>query len=625
MSKGAKKKSKEIIYDSGKFDWCLDINYPVTINNRYVFFYALPSNYRKQFNRAEYFSKCNKICVLFIYGGIETESIENEIKKRNGCNLVVIHYDSKSFGDLLEAIDTADEYINKYKKRGNVIKEDKVTDDFIKEYENILDKAIGNIDKFDDEWKSYYRNYKSNAEYLFYMCNLKEKLLDRLKELQEKINFDYYFWYKNELNTGTGNLNSLINLLESFIFEIYPCGAEVATSEPYAYKSIAIKRIVQGVLEGKTDSGKLGIDLEKGEPFFAKKIYDDGIAWIESKLRVDGYFEYDELLDFLSFPPYGFMQDNNWYAYILIMIMIKYEDYHMRYINMAHEDSKVPMEWLITQYHHKSRKIKSNTFRRMERIYIFKPTEKYYKTVEMLNELSGYDGTKDNLSLAITFFLKKLEEPVDGKKRLPISIISQQYCDLNEHTYSLSGTNGVAIEPNGWFEQKFVDETYYFLRDNFEFHKQMMVDSNSLVLKKLYQRYPNWKDKVDLWYKHIDKLLPICAVWLWDKDAFLERMDNYMSKLVCKECGDIICQNEDYGVYWKRNDDNDREYLAGYSGDKIWHFSQKDIVALNRKLVDRDMTNYYCVDCLCELLDCTYEDLQNKIEQFKQEGCTLFG
>ena len=221
--------------------------------------------------------------------------------------------------------------------------------------------------------------------------------------------------------------------------------------------------------------------------------------------------------------------------------------------------------------------------------------------------------------------MKKLEEPIEGKKRLPISIISEQYSDLNDHTYRLSGTNGEVIPPNGWFEQKFVDEAYYFLRDNFDFHKQMMIDSNSLVLKKLYERYPNQKDKVDLWYKHLDTLLPICASWLWNREVFLERMDNYMSKEVCKECGDIICQNgngED-GVYWKKNkaDDICREY----HGDRQWHFLRKDIIALNRKLVDRDMTSYYCIDCLCELLDTTYEDLNIKIEQFKEEGCTLFG
>lgn len=33
----------------------------------------------------------------------------------------------------------------------------------------------------------------------------------------------------------------------------------------------------------------------------------------------------------------------------------------------------------------------------------------------------------------------------------------------------------------------------------------------------------------------------------------------------------------------------------------------------------------YCIVCLAELLDCTVEDLEYRIEMFKDEGCTLFG
>ena len=32
----------------------------------------------------------------------------------------------------------------------------------------------------------------------------------------------------------------------------------------------------------------------------------------------------------------------------------------------------------------------------------------------------------------------------------------------------------------------------------------------------------------------------------------------------------------------------------------------------------------YCIDCLAEYLEVTTEELAAKIEEFKEEGCTLF-
>lgn len=50
----------------------------------------------------------------------------------------------------------------------------------------------------------------------------------------------------------------------------------------------------------------------------------------------------------------------------------------------------------------------------------------------------------------------------------------------------------------------------------------------------------------------------------------------------------------------------------------------KDTVGLNKKLLSKSITEFYCLDCFAEYLDCTVDDLQDKIEEFKEEGCTLF-
>lgn len=50
----------------------------------------------------------------------------------------------------------------------------------------------------------------------------------------------------------------------------------------------------------------------------------------------------------------------------------------------------------------------------------------------------------------------------------------------------------------------------------------------------------------------------------------------------------------------------------------------KDTIGINKKLLGKEIRKFYCIDCLADYLDCTVEDLQDKIEEFKEEGCELF-
>ena len=50
----------------------------------------------------------------------------------------------------------------------------------------------------------------------------------------------------------------------------------------------------------------------------------------------------------------------------------------------------------------------------------------------------------------------------------------------------------------------------------------------------------------------------------------------------------------------------------------------KDTIGINKKLLGKDIENYYCLDCLAEYLGCSVDELLEKIEEFKEEGCKLF-
>ena len=50
----------------------------------------------------------------------------------------------------------------------------------------------------------------------------------------------------------------------------------------------------------------------------------------------------------------------------------------------------------------------------------------------------------------------------------------------------------------------------------------------------------------------------------------------------------------------------------------------KDEVALSKKLIDLETEEFYCLDCMAEYFGCSVQDLRIKIQEFKEQGCTLF-
>ncbi len=50
----------------------------------------------------------------------------------------------------------------------------------------------------------------------------------------------------------------------------------------------------------------------------------------------------------------------------------------------------------------------------------------------------------------------------------------------------------------------------------------------------------------------------------------------------------------------------------------------KDEIGLTKKILGKKITQFYCLTCLAEHLEVTEEELLAKIEEFKEEGCTLF-
>lgn len=53
-------------------------------------------------------------------------------------------------------------------------------------------------------------------------------------------------------------------------------------------------------------------------------------------------------------------------------------------------------------------------------------------------------------------------------------------------------------------------------------------------------------------------------------------------------------------------------------------YLDQNTIGLNKKLLGKDVKNFYCMNCLAEYLEVTVQELLDKIEEFKEQGCKLF-
>lgn len=50
----------------------------------------------------------------------------------------------------------------------------------------------------------------------------------------------------------------------------------------------------------------------------------------------------------------------------------------------------------------------------------------------------------------------------------------------------------------------------------------------------------------------------------------------------------------------------------------------KDEIGINKKMFGDNIKSFMCIDCLASDLDVSIQDIYDKIEEFKEQGCKLF-
>lgn len=54
------------------------------------------------------------------------------------------------------------------------------------------------------------------------------------------------------------------------------------------------------------------------------------------------------------------------------------------------------------------------------------------------------------------------------------------------------------------------------------------------------------------------------------------------------------------------------------------HALSKNEIGINKKLLGMKSENFYCLECLANFLEVEPQDILDKIEEFKNDGCKLF-
>lgn len=51
---------------------------------------------------------------------------------------------------------------------------------------------------------------------------------------------------------------------------------------------------------------------------------------------------------------------------------------------------------------------------------------------------------------------------------------------------------------------------------------------------------------------------------------------------------------------------------------------KKNEIGINKKLLGEQTESFFCIDCLANYLGVSVQDIFDKIEEFKNQGCKLF-
>lgn len=314
------------------------------------------------------------------------------------------------------------------------------------------------------------------------------------------------------------------------------------------------------------------------------------LLWEETRFSISNF------KDELSKPPYGYY-DCNLYTYLLGYAMSDLiTSKHRIQIGVVAEpltEQKLsfiiscPFDTLVS----KTGKDKN---------FILKQSDKQNKTIDMLRRMFDIKDADKSFLTTCTEIRMWLEQNV--KFGCLDFACHELYVVLmmDEIEQSVDGKD-------------YDDILYPLFKSNYKQIKAATRNIDDITERELVAEFG--QEVADKYRAYVARTYPLnvgyggnhARAWVWSKDMLRREVEYIATHHQCADCGKVISASNTTDV-------------NGVS--LIFH--EKDIIGINRKLLGEDTTKFYCIPCLCEVMECDAQAIMDKIEQFKEEGCTLF-
>ncbi len=566
--------------DTNKYPFALKYQYPLSIRNRCLFFWASTlKGWKAVLNLAGRLTENNRICIVYLYGEAKEELVLRHIKKLNNAQIVTLWANYISTEDM-ESVNNGIEHINIVKKWGAECKETlEIEEIFSFDYESRI-----------HDWLPSHREYSEAIEK---GKNANEKIIRQVKEKG--------FLEPNSGKTISAKDDAHIQGLLKEMRSIYTCGAESDTDIEYAYKMLHFEKWCKSGIEGDYSIlEKLGVDYEDDTAEYVQLSLFDNTSWgikefvrqfreiCDCEIGKNGFVDLRMVFQEMQKPPFGLYKCN----YYGLCVGIALRKYSRGYYKSGN---------LITHY-------TDNIFFSVEAKYII-------DSFEMKRPVSSY------------IYTQSAEQVRLAEKILEIF-------PANWKTNCICLEN-VLTNARSWFcENVLYDTVQRTIPELFE----LINLWEPCVCSKVTEKYAEWltderiqQIKEDI--KHIDEkfldglrekygeekaefykkshIVKGGAIgWLHSVEMVDEGVEKYMKETVCRECGAVIHNYNEV-------------YENGVEG-KHARLTKQNIINLNKKFLGRYQTEFFCLRCLCEELGYTEWQLYEKMQDFKIQGCALF-
>lgn len=573
---------KTVWKDTNKYPFSIQYQYPLSVRNRCLFFWATTlKGWKAIINFADKLTEPNRISVVYLFGKAKQDLLLRHIEKKNNPKLIVLWSDCIEIEHISVVMDGAETIKLVVKKWGVFPRGTEV-----------------------DECNPYENNAVENE-----LHEIHKKQIDSIKNGRKLLSY-----IRNQiLQSGYKNLSDSMNIvradgeahitdLQRSIKGLYPCGAETDTQTEYAYKLLHLEKWSNAGVEGKTENlEKLGVTYDDGTEPVQLSLFDTtswGIVEFVKEFRMmcdreieeNGFVDLRTVFLHMQDIPYG-MYPCNYYGLCIGIALRKYKSGYYCSGNLKTVRTEA-INWGITT------KFIFDSYgaKRPSPVYIYTQSDRQIELAESLLKIFepkwdvGVVCLENVLTVARSWFNDNIMYDT-VQRTIPILF---EILNLWEPCVCSKITEKYA----DWLTAEQAEQVKADIRNIDTNFLNMLADNYGSNMSELYAKSQGIKGGA--------------VGWLHSKEMVDERVENYMKKeTVCRECGAII-HNIGYEVY-----------KDGFPGEHA-RLTKQNVINLNKKFLGRYQNEYFCLRCLCEILEITEWELYEKMIQFKEQGCALF-